>query len=97
MADMTTYPDDMTAQQLWSIAFVATSRDPRSQAYKEGALYALQIRAGERDKGTAPTPYALGSPQADAYLAGADEGHRVWRDYQERAGLFRCYWTEECQ
>ena len=88
MADMTTYPDGMTAQQLWSIAFVATSRDPRSQAYKEGALYALQVRAGERAKVSAPTPYAPGSPEADAYLAGAAEGHHLWRDYQERSGLF---------
>jgi len=29
-----------------------------------------------------PRPYAMGTVQADAYYAGIDEGHRIFRDYE---------------
>lgn len=54
-------------------------RTPRSQAYVDGALWALNFRiCGLRP----PCPYQAGTAEADAFFAGRDEGNGIWRAYQ---------------
>jgi hypothetical protein len=66
------------ADDLFTKAF-NVPRDPRSPEYKAGALYILRLKTGgERQR----CPYEAGSSQADAWHAGTDEGHRIWRGHQ---------------
>jgi hypothetical protein len=65
--------------QLFNAAF-NIARDPRSAEYKAGVRAVLQYRAtGERVRCTHP----MGTAQADAFYAGVDEGHRIWRAHVE--------------
>ncbi len=66
-----------TAQELHDEAF-AGPRGPRSAEYKAGVLEALKFRLGE--SGRMHCPHKAGTPQADAWFAGTDEGHRLARD-----------------
>lgn len=55
-------------------------RHPRSPEYKEGVRAALAYRirgAGVR------CPYTIGQVQADAFYAGLEEGHAIWRQHAE--------------
>lgn len=72
-----------TVDQLFAAAF-AVPRDPRSAAYKLGVRAALQFRIEGR---RIERPYVVGSAECDAYFAGVQEGHAVWRRAQaETAG-----------
>jgi hypothetical protein len=54
-------------------------RDPRSDAYKRGVLAALVYRyAGIKIRENCP--YQPGTAEFDAFTAGCDEGHRLWRE-----------------
>lgn len=64
-----------TGADLMEKAF-APGRDPRSQEYKQGVLSILRLRI---DGVRRALPYEIGTAQADAYFAGQDEGHRIWR------------------
>jgi hypothetical protein len=66
----------MKAQELFDKAFNVL-RAPRSEEYKEGVLAVLRMRC-EEDK--LPRIYPVGSVQFDAFNAGCDEGHRIWRE-----------------
>ena len=65
------------AQTLFRQAFPAT-REPRSEAYKAGVLAAIKFRLGEAEH--IDCPYRAGSVWADAFHAGADEGHVIARN-----------------
>jgi len=69
----------VTVDALMAEAF-KPGRDPRSSEYKQGvrALLALRI-----DGTKLPRPYKMGSAQADAFYAGVDEGHRIWRAHND--------------
>jgi hypothetical protein len=71
------------AESLFKAAF-NTPRDLRSTEYKAGVRAVLDFRI---DGGRMPRPYPVGTAQADAFYAGVDEGHRIWREYeaQERS------------
>jgi hypothetical protein len=57
--------------------------DPHSPEYHFGMLDALRYR----EKGSCiPQRYELGTAQADAYYAGSECGHALWRRWQEEAG-----------
>ena len=61
--------------QLFYAAF-STSRDPRSGEYMDGARAALAYRIdGER----IGAPHQVGTAAADAFFAGIEEGHAIWR------------------
>ncbi|MFC5550748.1 hypothetical protein [Massilia aerilata] len=66
-------------EQLFRAAF-DRPRDPRSAEYKEGvrAILVYRIKGG-----LTRCPYAMGTASADAYYAGTDEGHRIWRAHEE--------------
>jgi hypothetical protein len=58
-----------------------TPRDPRSEEYKIGVATALTFRIhGKR----MICQYPLGTAAADAYLAGTEEGHRIWREEEDK-------------
>ena len=63
------------ADQLLNAAF-NVPRDPRSSQYKAGARAALVFRTEETP---IPRPYPAGSVEADAFTAGIEEGHAIWR------------------
>jgi hypothetical protein len=68
-----------TVDELMKRAF-DVPRDPRSAEYKAGVRSILTLRLGGVAK---PFPYRLGTVEADAYLAGQDEGNRIWRTLQD--------------
>ena len=70
------------ADQLLDAAF-SVLRDPRSSQYKAGARAALAFRTEETP---VPQPYPAGSVEADAFSAGIEEGHAIWRRVQAAAG-----------
>jgi hypothetical protein len=65
------------AEELFEAAF-SKPRDPRSDEYKAAVRAALRHHAhGEPIR----CPYAVGTAQADAWFAGLDEGHAIWREF----------------
>lgn len=58
-------------------------RTPRSDEYKAGIRAVLEYRI--HGVCMTPPPWQVGTAQADAYFAGTDEGHRVWRSLREDA------------
>ena len=68
-----------TAKALFDAAF-AGPRDPRSDAYKAGVLAALRYRI-DGDRMINPFPPA--SAESDAWYAGSQEGHALWRGWQK--------------
>lgn len=72
-----------TVDSLFNEAFAKNlHRDPRSEEYKAGVRAALTYRL----HGTKiQCPYRTGTSQADAYFAGTEEGHRIWRRAVEKA------------
>jgi hypothetical protein len=52
-------------------------RDPRSDQYRQGARSILVHRL--RGSALPAIPYRLGTPEADAYFAGQDEGRAIAR------------------
>jgi len=66
-------------EQLFNAAF-DKPRDPRSAEYKEGVRATLMYRlTGDRVR----CPYAPQLAQSDAWYAGTEEGHLIWRAHQE--------------
>jgi len=72
-----------TAQRLFNDAF-NVAREPRSVAYKAGVLAALKYRTNEARSVKEQRPYQIGTAECDAWLAGVDEGHRLWRDHTDK-------------
>lgn len=56
-------------------------RDPRSAEYQEGCLYILRRKLD--GIGKKECPYRMPSAQADAWLAGCEEGLRQYRYLQQ--------------
>ena len=54
-------------------------REPRSEAYRQGAWAAMQRVATHDTSRPAPCPYGAGTAERDAWLAGYDEGRREAR------------------
>jgi hypothetical protein len=64
------------AERVFDAAFDAP-RDSRSVEYKKGALAALRYRL---EGAPSPVcPYSVGTCQADAWWAGMNEGHALFR------------------
>jgi hypothetical protein len=63
------------ARRLYQTAF-EQPRDPRSEEYRRGVRDALAFRLEGR---RIQTPYKVGTCQFDAWRAGIDEGHALWR------------------
>jgi hypothetical protein len=62
------------AEQLYQEA-ISKPRDPRSEEYLAGVKNAILHRlTAKLFDGTMPSPYAVGTVQADAYFAGCQEG-----------------------
>ncbi|MEC5207417.1 hypothetical protein QF022_002373 [Vogesella perlucida] len=69
----------LSVDSLFTQAF-SQPRDPRSESYKLGVRAALQYRI----KGTRiVNPYPPASAQCDAFYAGTQEGHAIWRRAKE--------------
>jgi len=72
-------PKANLVDRLFDAAF-NVARDPRSDEYKAGVRTALNYYY----KGTGiRSPHAMGTAQADAFYAGVDEGHRLWRAHAD--------------
>ena len=57
--------------------------DKRSAEYRLGLIGVLKFKMrGEPVR----CPYPEGTAQFDAYYAGTDRGHMVWRNHQEQEG-----------
>ena len=66
----------MNAMLLFAQTF-GRPREPRSEAYRQGAWSAMQHAVGG---GKAPAcPYAAGTAESDAWYAGRDEGRQAAR------------------
>ncbi len=71
-----------TVNELVKTAF-DKPRDPRSDEYKAGVRASLSFRInGEH----VSNPYRLGTPQADAFFSGVEEGHSIYRSLQYKQG-----------
>ena len=57
-------------------------RDPRSAEYQEGCLYILRRKLD--GIGQKACPYSMPSAQADAWIAGCEEGLRQYRYLQHQ-------------
>ncbi|MBZ2208504.1 hypothetical protein [Massilia soli] len=65
----------LKVDRLMDIAFFP-GRAERSPEYQEGCRAALEFHLiGRR----LPAPYVAGCAAADAFVAGVDEGHAIWR------------------
>ena len=72
----------LSVDRLYKSAF-DTPRDPRSFEYKAGVRAALAYRIeGKRIS----RQYEPGTAQFDAYYAGIDEGHAIWRNATASVG-----------
>jgi hypothetical protein len=76
------FKSDIRASDLFEKAF-SQIRDPRSEAYKRGVLHALQFRLEQIS--FPEHPFLPGSAESDAYSAGIDEGHAIWRKHCDRS------------
>src|SRR5471030_1810857 len=79
---MSTAANQMTTvDQLLEAAF-NVPRDPRSPEYKAGARATLDFCVNAV---RIPHPYASGTATDDAYHAGIQEGHVIWRKAEWQA------------
>jgi hypothetical protein len=67
------------AEELFRQAF-GKARQARSLEYRHGVRAALAYRLEGRPS---PQPYPLGTARADAWFAGLDEGHALWRQSED--------------
>ena len=65
----------LQVERLMALAFFP-GRAPRSVEYREGCQAALEYRILVRRM---RAPYPAGCCEADAWFAGAEEGHAIWR------------------
>ncbi|MBK3737646.1 hypothetical protein G3A39_00290 [Paraburkholderia aspalathi] len=68
-----------TADELMKRAFHAP-RDARSPEYKQGVRDTLIFRIEGIRRALS---FEIGTARADAYFAGREEGHRIWRALQD--------------
>lgn len=68
------------AYEIFNAAF-SKPRSPRSDEYRHGVIETLKFRLGESIGVFEMKQYKLGTAQADAYLAGCDEGNRLAHEY----------------
>lgn len=80
---MTTLHLSAKAGRAYNAAF-DRPRDPRSEAYKNGVRAALSFRI---DGVQIPHLYQLATAEDDAYYAGMQEGHSLWRELDEQGRL----------
>lgn len=73
----------LLVNRLMALAFFP-GRAPRSVEYREGCQAALEYRILSRRM---PPRYRVGSCEADAWFAGAEEGHAIWRRKCETAAV----------
>lgn len=66
------------AEVLFEQAF-SRPRTPRSDAYKAGVRAILRVRLDETPQIALDCPYIIGTADADAWFAGIDEGHAIYR------------------
>jgi hypothetical protein len=67
---------EQLVEQVIAAAF-PPSRTPRSAPYRDGVRAVLRYRAlGRR----IVIPHAVGTAEADAFFAGVDCGHHLWRE-----------------
>ena len=64
-----------TVDELMHAAF-DKPRTPRSDEYKAGVRAVLEFRIEGKP---IRIPYHVGGAKADAFFAGQDEGHGIWR------------------
>ncbi len=69
------------AKTLFDAAF-SGPRDPRSVPYKAGVLAALRYRV---DGARMTNPYPVATAESDAWYAGTQEGHTLFRRHAEQA------------
>ncbi|SAL66468.1 hypothetical protein AWB67_07113 [Caballeronia terrestris] len=68
-----------TVAELMAEAFTS-GRDPRSAEYIAGVRSILENCI---EGAAIVLPYALGTTQADAFLAGQEEGRVIWRELRQ--------------
>lgn len=73
----------MKAYEIFDEAF-SKPRDQRSDEYKHGVIDILKFRLRETNEAFGIRQYAIGTAQADAYLAGCDEGHRLASEHLKK-------------
>lgn len=71
----------LQVDRLMALAFFP-SRTPRSAEYRAGCRAALEYRVLGR---TMRSEHSAGSCKADAWFAGAEEGHAIWQRHQQIA------------
>jgi len=64
-----------TADEIFREAF-DVPRNARSPEYQRGVMAALKFRLEQAE---IPNPFPEGTAAFDAYHAGIEEGHRLWR------------------
>lgn len=64
------------AESLFRAAFSGI-REPRSREYKQGVMAVLMSRCAQVEP---VCPYVAGTVQSDAWYAGTEEGHTIWRN-----------------
>lgn len=65
----------LQVDRLMALAFFP-GRSPRSEAYREGCRAAIEYRITST---RIAAYYPVGSCEADAWAAGVEEGHGIWR------------------
>jgi len=70
----------MSAVEKLMLEAFGRPRDPRSAEYKAGCRALLERKI---DGAPLKCPHPLGTAQSDAWFAGTDEGHLVYRKYAE--------------
>jgi hypothetical protein len=71
----------LQVERLMDLAFFP-GRAPRSAEYRQGCQAALEYRILARRM---HAPYPAGCSEADAWFAGVEEGHAIWRRKCEAA------------
>ncbi len=71
----------MTVEELFNKNF-NVPRTPRSAEYWGGVRAALAFRLESKK---IVLPYRVGTAAADAFFAGVDAGHLIWRQSKEQA------------
>lgn len=74
---------NMTIDDLVNLAF-SRAQSPRSEEYKAGVRAILAHWVNQE---RCECPYPIASAQADAFFAGVDEGHAIWRDWNDRKAI----------
>ena len=71
--------DDLIADR-----FDDPAREPRSAEYKNGTRSTLEFCINGGDP---VCPYPMGTPAADAFIAGMDEGRQIFQVLKSKRGV----------